>query len=410
MFKQESSNQKFAPYVSDALECVKLKFVDNNCDIVNAAQYDIDFAYQHFDQAEKIVGFKDLEVNVVYSNLTMYSYVKVDHTGDITEVDNTIEPDDIVTLIRNQYPIGQTNSLITNVASFKALCERQKEFVPFGKKVADLEWRNKKYELYRVTFDDRKQGFDQYLARVQTLSLYFIESASYTDPEDPRFTYYFIYEKEPTMALAGYVCLYNFYHYPDKERPRFAQALVLPPYRRSGLGNKFLEMVYDDLRRDEKVFDITAETPADTFIYSRDFLDCKLMKPMEEFGFEVLKKGYSKELEDKMREKTKIGKVQARRVYELLRYFYVQTSHPEDEESFENDVRKRIAIPFNKSSRDSSKLRTVLTDQELAIVSAKDNPEEKKKMIDAIYESTVEQYGIVLDRLTKYESVLFPKS
>ncbi|CAD5206412.1 unnamed protein product [Bursaphelenchus okinawaensis] len=408
MLQQEATNQKFAPYVADALECVKLRFVGKDCNIDDAKEYDVEFAHQHFE-SEKIVGYKDLKVDVVYSNLTMYSYVNIEHSGDITEVDKTIEPDDIVSLIRNQYPTGHSAALMAKREAFKVVCDRQKEFQPYGKKVSDLEWNNKKYELYSVEFGDRKQGFDEYLGRVQTLSLYFIEAAWYTDPTDERFMYYFIYEKEPTFALAGYVCLYRFYHHPDLVRPRFAQIMVLPPCRRCGFGNKFLEMVYTQLRSIPDVFDITAEDPADTFLYSRDFLDCKLLKNMKEFGFETLRKGYTKELQDKIREKAKIGKVQARRVYEVLRYYYVQTQFPEDEEAFEADVKKRIEIPFKKSSRDSSKLRSALSDQELSVVNANDNPEDIQKSVDAIYDSTLQEYDVALDRLTRFEPELFPK-
>lgn len=208
---------------------------------------------------EEIFGYKDLSVSIVYSDLTMYSYVQFEHTGLITAVDKQIVPDDIPGLIRKEYPVGQTQSLTTKYPLFKNLCERQKEFKPFGNKIDEFECNEKKFDVYRVDFEDRTQGFQNFLGRVQTLATYFIEAASYTDPEDPKFSYYFVYEQGSPLKLAGFVVVYRFYAHPDKERIRFAQVLVLPPYRRSGFGGKFMSSVFQNLRNDNKVYDITGK-------------------------------------------------------------------------------------------------------------------------------------------------------
>lgn len=407
--ENEVVDAKYEPYVADSLDCVKLKFVDSDANVENAESYPVGFAYQQFGESERIVGYKNLIVNVVYSDLTMYSYVEIKHNGLIAEIDKLIEPDDIPELIRKQYPKDQTKSLSTNYHLFKSICTRQNEYSPYGSKIDQFDCNKKSYDLYRVDFKDRRQGFDQFLSRAQTLALYFIESASYTDPEDTRFSHYFVYEKtDNLLKLAGFVVVYRFYAHPDKERVRFAQVLVLPPYRRSGFGGKFIEAVFKNLREDPKVLDITAETPADHFIYLRDYLDCIFCKDLDMLSHKNIVNGYTKDLEKNILHHSKIGKVQARRVYEILRYYYLQTVNTHDEDAFETEVKKRLDLPFQKTQRESKKLKHAFNDQELAIVSQKDDPEERKKILNGMYDETLRGYDVVLDRLNRFRPDIFP--
>lgn len=60
-----------------------------------------------------------------------------------------------------------------------------------------------KYEIYRVdsvvhpdVFESQK--FRDYLIRVQTMLVFFIETASFIDEEDPKWVHYFLYEKRNT--------------------------------------------------------------------------------------------------------------------------------------------------------------------------------------------------------------------
>lgn len=143
---------------------------------------------------------------------------------------------------------------------------------------------------------ERSPSFDRYLARVQTLALWYIEAAQYTDNDDPRWCHYFVYvvvllktffefckifsafklmfpvkftigyryESKRSLEggrhlyfLAGYCSIYNFYCYPEHIRPRIAQIMLLAPYRREGNGAKFLQSIYNDLRTNKMVRDIT---------------------------------------------------------------------------------------------------------------------------------------------------------
>jgi len=74
-------------------------------------------------------------------------------------------------------------------------------------------------------------------------------------------------------ALIGFITVYLYYAYLDKKRPRIrlehlyiyvfymflssSHALVLPPYQRKGHGRRLLTIVYDNLKNDSHIQDIT---------------------------------------------------------------------------------------------------------------------------------------------------------
>lgn len=68
------------------------------------------------------------------------------------------------------------------------------------------------------------------------------------------------------LALAGYASVVRFYNYPDMIRPRIAQILLLPQYRGSGNGVKFLQAIYSDFIKMKNVRDITGTSHGICFV------------------------------------------------------------------------------------------------------------------------------------------------
>lgn len=54
---------------------------------------------------EKIIGYKNLRVTLIYSDLSMYSHLKIEHDGEL--ISDEVKPDDICKKILDVYPEEQ---------------------------------------------------------------------------------------------------------------------------------------------------------------------------------------------------------------------------------------------------------------------------------------------------------------
>lgn len=105
----------------------------------SASSYSIEYANQHFGDSEKIVGYKDLSVQIAFTDLTMYSFLSVEHNGLSTEVDAEITPEDIRQKLLTMYPEDQQGALVKNIGMFDSLLSRQSEFRPFGEQINEFQ-------------------------------------------------------------------------------------------------------------------------------------------------------------------------------------------------------------------------------------------------------------------------------
>ena len=60
-------------------------------------------------------------------------------------------------------------------------------------------------------------------------------------------------------ATIGFATVYRYYAYPQHIRPRIAQFLILPPFRRIGLGKHLLQAIYREYIGRQEVKDITGK-------------------------------------------------------------------------------------------------------------------------------------------------------
>lgn len=60
-------------------------------------------------------------------------------------------------------------------------------------------------------------------------------------------------------ATIGFATVYRYYAYPQHIRPRIAQFLILPPFRRIGLGTHLLQAIYREYIARSEVKDITGK-------------------------------------------------------------------------------------------------------------------------------------------------------
>ncbi|KAK5980252.1 ATP-dependent DNA helicase chl-1 [Trichostrongylus colubriformis] len=340
-------------FVTNALDVVRIRFVSSWESAGDVEAFAPEFAHQHFGEKETIYGYNDLHIVLNYTDASMFLYPEVSFSATVSAVEKDMKEDDVMAKIKDQLPSDQMNMMVEAVDAFHVLLSKQKNFKPFGELISKLSagafyvfvrLRNiggKCFELYKIS--ESSPAFDAYLTRVQSLALWYIDAAQYTDNSDPLWFHYFLFESRANdsgdgsraYSLAGYASLYRFYAYPDRVRPRIAQIMLLPPYRKRGLGAKLLDVVYKDLCSMKEVLDVTAEDPADNFVYLRDYVDCINCSKLPEFAPDNLKGGFTEEMRTAALNKLKITKVAASYVnadqkMQQLQQLYeeeVETSH-----------------------------------------------------------------------------------
>uniref|UniRef100_A0A914GRG0 Histone acetyltransferase type B catalytic subunit n=1 Tax=Globodera rostochiensis TaxID=31243 RepID=A0A914GRG0_GLORO len=403
-------------FVADALEVVRLKFVGSEDEFEASPSFAPEFAHQHFDDSEKIVGYKNIKVTVLYSDPTLFLTSTFEY--DEKNNDNT-KCDDIEYKIKDALPQTQLDAYLS-MEKFKQKLNEQNKFVPFGQLIAKLDLKGSDWEqnfsLYKFEkgHNASESQFDQgskYLERAQALAYWYIDAVSYTANEEERYLNYFLFELRPSDGggapvhrFAGYVNLYRFYHHPDMDRVRIAQMLVAPAYRRKGLGPRLLRAIYDNLCRAESVYDITVESPSDAFQYMRDYVDCANCAKLPEFTPEKLRKGFSNEMREESRKTHKLNKTQCRRVYEILRLSHTNMNIPAEKEAFKTELLKRLKRSM-MDQKDGSKLSQALRSDQQSLCFALNslNPDQQSLQLISLYENTMAGYKMVLARLARYE-------
>lgn len=398
-------------FAVDALSAVSLKFVSSVEEIATVEAYRPEFAYQHFGQNETIFGYSGLSLEVVYSSASMYIFPQITFEKDISTVRKDIKPDNIIEKLREQLPSWEPDSMVCSKEKFRIRLEEQTKFEPYGELLCKFTTSGKEMQVWKVV--ENSPSFNNYLARVQTLALWYIEGAVYTDNDDPRWNHYFVYEAKKSFeggstqfSLAGYCSICNFYCYPEHLRPRIAQIMLLPPYRRSGNGAKFLQSVYNDMKLDKRVKDVTVEDPAEEFIRLRDYVDCFNCSKLPEFAPENLKTGFSTEMKNAALERLKINVKQSRRVYEILRLMHTSVTDPVALKEYRIDVKRRLEKPLKKTERDWRNISRALDERELAtVVAGQTDPEQRMKILQQQYEQLVDDYKITISRLKTFGSI-----
>lgn len=275
----------------------------------------------------------------------------------------------------------------------------------------------KRYQIFHA--DHNTKNFNQFQARMQTLVMWFIESANMIDFGDPRWDCFMIFEKfnpstsggcsstpvstEDRYYFAGYATVYCYYAYPDKTRPRVSQMLILPQYRRNGLGTTLLQSIYDYYKKQPATLDITAEDPDEEFIAMRDLLDCKNCLQLDSFQPERLREGWTEEIAKEAQEKLKLCRRQSRKVYEILKLRITNKSDEEEYRNYRLEIKNRLNIPNQKQRIDVD--RALKRDPKVPVPDEL-RPQDKvtAAKLEDNFRLLEKQYEHVVKKLTKVSS------
>lgn len=129
--------------------------------------------------------------------------------------------------------------------------------------------------------------------------------------------------------------------------------------------------------------DIAVEDPAEEFSKLRDYVDARNCAKLPEFSPDQLAKGWSPELAQAAQSKLKLGKSQARRVYEILK---LRTVNRSDESAYKNyrlEVKNRLNVSFVKCKRIEDPIK-----EEVRLATLRN-----------MYEQLEEEYSEVIEKL-----------
>lgn len=291
----------------------------------------------------------------------------------------------------------------TNLDEFLSVMEKKaKTFEPAGEKIEEFTADGRTFQIYLC--ESSTANFQKYHARLESFIFWYIDASSRID-HDERWKFFVAFEKfetndgETRYASVGYASVYQYFHYPDKVRPRVSQFLILPPFQRKGIGAKLLQKIYSHYQLQETVCDITVEDASEEFQRLRNTIDSRMLKDLPAFSADNLKKGFGSDMAQQAKDKFKINPKQSRIVYEILRLGVTKTENKDEYKSYRLDVKKRLNMNYLKEKRDMKKLVDrgfkVPADKKLALPSVEENIEQ----LDGMYKETEEYYKIVLKRV-----------
>ncbi|CAF3098383.1 unnamed protein product [Rotaria sp. Silwood2] len=382
-----------------ANEVISFKLIRSEKDLNNEEnEFSPEFTHQIFGENQRIFGYKNLNIDIYCLSSSLNFYLNIDYDEKINPKKyQQFKADDLIESL-NQWI--SSSSTTKNLDLFLSKLKNENEYLTFGEQILTYELKGEKslsYLINRVNqnFSDDKK-FVEWYSRLETFLVFFIDAASTIDKDDPNWIIYLLYQKyqndygQTCYAPIGFITVYLYYAYPDKKRPRISQVLILPPYQRKGHGRRLLTAIYNDLRKDSRVQDITAEDPSDEFVGLRDLVSFELC---DKYLFDVFSKELilktnrlTKEMINKARYICKLTKQETRRVYEI---FFLRSINKNDQEQmkrFRLIVKQRLFEPLKFDKR----RRLQLSDPALEALTT--DPEKRKKYLSTQYENLFKSY------------------
>jgi len=438
-----------APFVIDANKSLRFRLI-RTADDLNAAIKDDDaersrgaddddepitqswskfppeMCHQVYGEQENIFGYKGLKIDLWLTADSMKGYLRMKADETLTaEKCEGVSPDPVIKPMLELLAPDQATESLEEFQSqvTKGDASGEKSFQPFGSKIAEFKVDSKdtgevsNFEVYQSTISD--QGFKDYHERFQFFIMFYIDAASYIDVDDDKWIFFTLFERYKSSdggstryAFAGYLTAYRYFAYPENQRPRISQMLILPPFQRKGLGAKLLDSVCRSFWNRNKVVDITVEDPSDDMIRLRDYVDTvNALKLLECFScFEKVRNGFTKDMMVEAKEKMKLGKKQTRKVYEIIRLYWTKKAGPLNDinteyKNYRVDVKKRLNIPYQKEKTQMAKLKKALKPEEFAAATlTMTNREQRLESLQAQYNELFDHYTQILERISATQS------
>lgn len=391
-------------YVVDANEVVEFRLIHTAKDIEkDEGTFNPEMSHQFFGDGESIFGYRDLTVQLFFGAASLEIFLGEKYTEKISiKKSQGVAPDDIMQIIGSKLPENDFN---TNLDVFTSKIETlEPKFKPHGS--LQHQWKTNDgvtYEIYHNLVSEEK--YRKYHVRMESFVMWYIDGASYIDNEDVNWNSFVLYEKkviggETWYTFCGYCTVYKYWAYPDKQRPRVSQILILPPFQKKGLGSRLLQTVYNYYLSRSDVVDITFEEPSEELTRIRDFLDCKSCQRLSSFHPSKLQKGYTDDMKSEAKDKFKIGRRQARRVYEILRLKNTPRKSAPEYKKYRLDVKNRLNATNRQEQINIEKAKKAFK-KEGASMPEFHLVENNMEKLDAEYKELEAVYMQVIERLNR---------
>ncbi|KAG5320608.1 HAT1 acetyltransferase, partial [Acromyrmex charruanus] len=405
---EDSTTARLKKLVADSNEALELRLIRNLDDLHSEeAIFKPEMTYQVFGDREIIFGYLDLKVQLFYSAGSLETYLGMKYTEKVNAKHEGVEADEVLTKIIPKLAPDVHYSL----ANFTKALTKDETFIPYGELIQSFsindEGTTRQFVIYKA--DMGYKGFKEYHQRIQTFLLWYIDAALFIDIDDEQWQYFNLFEKYTTSvgttryATIGFATVYQYYAYPQHIRPRIAQFLILPPFRRIGLGKHLLQAIYREYMGRREVKDITVESPSEDFQRLRNYVDALNCSTLSSFAPKRLKHGFDNEMIVEARNALRINKKQARIVYEILRLQATNVADAEEYRAYRIDVKKRLNIPFKRKQNEEMKIERALknTGDKSTYTNGNGLPsdEQRKEILEKEYRILEEEYKMVINRL-----------
>ncbi len=212
--------EKLKAYKNFSNDSIFFKYIFDESDVQDANSkrplegdedtFKPEFTHQIFGDDEIIFGYKNLHIDYYLTPGTLDAYIGVKSREKISPSRfDGIEPDDIYSSFKE---FGCSPGFTKNIDTFCSdKLKKDLAFVPWGNKLCEytreVEGKQSRFEIYKIDsshsdFEDEK--FREYIDRVQTMLVFYIETSCFLDTEDPNWCHYLVYEKRKNQAsVAG---------------------------------------------------------------------------------------------------------------------------------------------------------------------------------------------------------------
>ena len=297
---EDVDDRELGPYDVPAEDVLRLCFIHGAEDVKSEKRASLPeekwfcptFTHQVFGQDEVVRGYESIQIRVYLHALTMHSFVEITCEGKQPGADDvrhmltenlglqfTEDVDEFIKQVKESEPLIErslSNENATTCASVRVSPSETFEVVRFKP--------SGNCESSRVL----KSLHD----RLQAMPLLYVDAANYIDNTDPKWDIYLAVfrnnnsnnsssNNSSSRSVAGFCTVYSFYAYPETQRLRLSQILVMPPFQRKGIASGILQKVYATAVERECT-DLTVEDPSEEFQKVRERVDLKRILDAEE--------------------------------------------------------------------------------------------------------------------------------